>query len=105
MRAGGRWTSSSRARGSSRLGSSRRSFVTSSTAGLRARRSTRTRSSALVAVRDRRPAVAPEGLRAQLHSGRRLAALVLGAIDEGDRALDHSRVELLGELLARAVLL
>ena len=39
-------TSSSRASGSSRLGSSRRSFVTSSTAGLRARRSTRTRSSA-----------------------------------------------------------
>ena len=45
--------------------------------------------SAAVAVRDRRPPVAAEGLRPQLHAGRRLAPLVLGAVDERDGTLDH----------------
>src|SRR5207302_4341775 len=37
------------------------------------------------AVRDRRPAVAAERLRPQLHARRSLAALVLGAVDHCDR--------------------
>ena len=40
------------------------------------------------AVRDRRPAVAAERLRPQLHARRRLAALVLGPVDERDDLLD-----------------
>src|SRR5205823_5297600 len=55
------------------------------------------------AVRDRGPPVAAERLRAELHPRRRLAAFVLGPIDEGERALHHLRVELLEQLLARAV--
>ena len=55
------------------------------------------RDSFLVAppVRDRRPPVAAERLRAQLHPGRRLAALVLGAVDHraapARRRRDRSR--------------
>src|SRR5438477_3728316 len=45
------------------------------------------------AVRDRRSPVASEGLRAQADTGRRLAALVLGAVDHRDGALDDVRVE------------
>src|SRR2546427_7189768 len=45
------------------------------------------------AVRDRCPPVASEGLRAEADAGRRLAALVLGAVDHRDGALDDVRVE------------
>src|SRR5581483_11425943 len=84
----------------------------SSTASTTSSRSTRARAptrrcgtrSAGPAVRDRSPPVAAERLRAQLHSRRRLAALVLGAIDHRERALDHVRVEsVLRQLLARPV--
>ena len=51
------------------------------------------RGSAAPAVRDRHPPVAAEGLRAELHAGRRLAALVLGPVDQRERALDDVRVE------------
>jgi double-stranded uracil-DNA glycosylase len=53
------------------------------------------RSCALVppAVRDRGAAVSAEGLRAQLHAGRRLTAFVLRAVDHGDCPLDDLRVE------------
>ena len=49
---------------------------------------------------DRRPPVAAEGARAQLDAGRRLAALVLGPVDEPERRLDHRGVEVRLELLA-----
>ena len=45
----------------------------------------------------------PNAFGAQLHPGRRLAALVLGAVDERERPLDDVGVELLEQLLARAV--
>ena len=46
------------------------------------------RSPALVAVRDRQPPVAAERLRGDLDARGRLAALVLGAVDHPDHALD-----------------
>src|SRR6266542_3990387 len=49
--------------------------------------------SAAPAVRDRQAPVASEGLRAQLHAGRRLAALVLGAVDHREGVVDHVRIE------------
>ena len=57
-------------------------------------------------VRDRQAPVAAERLRADLDPGRRLAALVLGAVDEPDHLVD----DLLGQaaadqLLAALVLL
>src|SRR5690242_9469959 len=56
------------------------------------------------AVRDRGAAVAAERLRPQLDPRRGLAALVLGAVDHPQRALDDLRVEaVLRELLTRAV--
>src|SRR5205823_11031485 len=56
------------------------------------------------AVRDRRTAVAPECLRAQLDARWGLAALVLGAVDHRERPLDDVDVEaVLRELFARAV--
>src|SRR5919106_2356675 len=55
------------------------------------------------AIRDRRPPVAAERLRAQLHARRRLAALVLGTVDQRDHLLDDVVVELLEQLLPRAV--
>src|SRR5580765_4007612 len=56
------------------------------------------------AVRDRRAAVAAEGLRAELDAGRRLAPLVLSAVDHRERPVDDVRIEaVLRELLARAV--
>ena len=51
--------------------------------------------SAPPAVGDRRPPVAAEGARAELDARRRLAALVLGAVDERERPADDLRVELL----------
>ena len=54
------------------------------------------------AVRDRRPPVAAERLRVQLHAGRGLAALVLGAVDERERPLDHVRVEAVARSAPRA---
>src|SRR5436190_1912584 len=58
------------------------------------------------AVCQRGPSVTPEGLGRQPNARRRLAALVLGAVDELDGPVDHLRVEAVGgELLARAVLL
>src|SRR6187551_1125907 len=56
------------------------------------------------AVRDRRAPVATERLRAQLDAGRRLPALVLRAVDEPDGAFDDRGIELLDQLLARAIL-
>src|SRR5688572_26874276 len=56
------------------------------------------------AVRDRRAAVAAERLRAELHSRRGLAALVLRAVDHRERSVDDVAVEaVLGEFLAGAV--
>src|SRR6266545_1632501 len=64
----------------------------------------RRRDLAAPAVRDRRAAVAAERLRSQPHARGRLAALVLGAVDHRDRALDELGIEAVGrELLARAV--
>ena len=54
------------------------------------------------AVRDRRPPVAAERLRPQLHARRRLAALVLGAVDQGERPVDGRRVVPLGDAAPRA---
>ena len=45
------------------------------------------------AIGDRQPPVAAERLRPELHARRRLAALVLGAVDERDCPLDDVRVE------------
>src|SRR5689334_9232682 len=47
----------------------------------------------LPAVGDRRAAVAAEGLRRQANPGRRLPALVLGAVDQRERPLHDVRVE------------
>src|SRR4051794_22526412 len=56
------------------------------------------------AVGDRRAAVPAERLRPQAHARRRLAALVLGAVDHRERAVDELPVEAVGgQLLARAV--
>src|SRR5436309_14834122 len=58
------------------------------------------------AVGDRRAAVAAERLRPQLDAGRRLPALVLGAVDHPDRALDDVLVEPVArQLLERTVVL
>src|SRR6476660_9336291 len=55
------------------------------------------------AVGDRRAAVAAEGLRRQANSRRGLPPLVLGAVDQRERALDDVGIEaVLRELLARA---
>src|SRR5712692_4059508 len=55
-------------------------------------------------VCDRRPAVAPERFRPQPHARRRLAALVLGAVDHRDGALHDVGIEpVAGQLLPRAV--
>src|SRR5437773_2691637 len=52
------------------------------------------------------PAVAAEGLLAQPDSGRRLAALVLGPVDQGDGAFDDVEIEAVrAQLLGGAVLL
>src|SRR5439155_2120699 len=69
----------------------------------RSRSTSAGRPSAGPAVRDRRSPIATEGLRAELDAGRGLATLVLGTVDEGERALDDVGVELLEELLPRAV--
>ena len=54
------------------------------------------------AVRDRQAPVAAERLRAQLHAGRRLPALVLGPVDHRERAVDDLGIEpVAGQLLAR----
>src|SRR5437588_803296 len=45
-----------------------------------------------VAVRERHPAIAAEGSRSDLDAGRRLAPLVLGAVDEVDDARHRMRV-------------
>src|SRR5438477_12202969 len=64
------------------------------------------RSSIAPAVGDRRAPVAPECLRPKANAGRRLAPLVLGAVDHPDRPLDHVAVEpVRGELLAGPVVL
>ncbi len=55
------------------------------------------------AVGDRQAPVAAERPRPQLDARRRLAALVLRAVDERQRPLDDAVVELLEQLLARAV--
>src|SRR4029077_19205456 len=58
------------------------------------------------AVRDRRAPVAAERLRPERPAGRRLPPLVLGAVDERDRARDDVAVEAVRrELLERAVVL
>src|SRR5919204_1122526 len=58
------------------------------------------------AVCDRCAAVAAEGLWREPDAWRRLATLVLGAVDQGEGPLDDVRVEsVLGELLTRTVLL
>src|ERR671934_376158 len=58
------------------------------------------------AVRNRRPAIAAECLRRQADARWGLPALVLRAVDQGERPLDDVRVETVGgELFARAVLL
>jgi len=44
-------------------------------------------------VRDRDPPVTTESLRAKLHAGWRLTALVLGAVDHRHGALDDAGVE------------
>src|SRR5207253_10463766 len=68
------------------------------------RRPAATRLLAGPAVGDRRAAVAPERLRPQLDTRRRLAALVLRAVDHPERPLDDVRVEaVLAQLLAGAV--
>src|SRR5690349_15036572 len=60
--------------------------------------------SAAPAVRDREAPVAPEGLRPQLHTGRGLPPLVLGAVDHGERAVDDLGVEAVArEVLPRLV--
>src|ERR671934_2300197 len=57
-------------------------------------------------IRNRRPAIAAECLRPETNARRRLAALVFGAVDQGERALHDVGIEsVLGQLLARAVLL
>src|SRR5438270_13520264 len=48
------------------------------------------------AVRDRRPPVASEGLRAEADTGRRLAALVRGAVAHRDGAHGDVRVGAVG---------
>src|SRR5207302_11223626 len=66
----------------------------------------RRRRLAAPAVGDRRAPVAAEGLRCEAYPGWGLAALVLGAVDQRDRPLDHVRVEAVRrELLERAILL
>ena len=56
---------------------------------------------ALPAIRDRRAPVAAERLRAQLHARRRLAALVLGPVDQRERAVHDLGIEpVRAELLA-----
>src|SRR5204863_2591157 len=58
-----------------------------------------------IPVGDRQAAIPPESLRRDLHTGRRLAALVLRAVDHRDDAVHERSVEALGdELLRRAVL-
>ena len=52
------------------------------------------------AIRDRRAPIPAERLRSELHAGWRLAAFVLGTIDERHRSLDHCGLELLEQLLA-----
>src|SRR5439155_23813556 len=62
--------------------------------------------SAAPAVGDGRSPVAPERLGAEPDAGRGLAALVLGAVDQGNGALHDVRVEAVRrQLLERAVLL
>src|SRR5205807_6946218 len=57
-------------------------------------------------VRNRRAAVAAERLRPQLYAGRRLPALVLGAVDHPYRALDDVLVEPVArQFLERTVVL
>src|SRR5262245_21876051 len=56
------------------------------------------------AVRDREAPVAPERLRAQLHTGWRLAALVLRAVDHRERPVHDLGIEPVpGQVLARLV--
>ena len=69
------------------------SLLRGSTPQRRAGGTCRRRRLAAPAVRDRRAAVAAERLRPKLDSGRRLAALVLGAVDHRHRALDDVAVE------------
>src|ERR671922_1458965 len=62
--------------------------------------------SAAPPVRDRRPAVAAERLRPELHARRRLAPLVFRSVDERDRAVDGVGIEAVGpQVLLRAVVL
>ena len=59
--------------------------------------------SAPVAVGDRHAPVAAERARGDLDPGRRLAALVLGEVDEADRAVDLLLGQPLGDQLLAAV--
>src|SRR5205809_2980546 len=62
------------------------------------------RISAAPEIRDRQPPVAAERLGAELHPGRRLSALVLGAVDHRERAVDDLGIEpVAGQVLARLI--
>src|ERR1700730_10607209 len=60
--------------------------------------------SASIAVRDRHAPVAAEGAFGDLDAGGRLSALVLGEIDQADRALDLDLGESLGDQLLASVM-
>src|SRR6202050_4069331 len=61
---------------------------------------------AAIAVGDRITPVAAEGPPAHAYAGRRLAALVLGTLDQIERARDHGAVEAaLADLLDRQIIL